>query len=283
MAMGTWSAVQLPGFLRRHVGNRYEKWTTEGTATLADDIKHSETEKQFIREVIVRQDAAELIAAFFLELDLIVQAEPPADMPSALAEQRRTIKMLRALFKFIEQSWGNSRRIAVQRYLLKLEAQFAQLNDGVTHPHMMARRLGKSGHKPDTLENWEARRWACAAFECFVRSGKYTREKAAEYIAKQPANRPLRRLVRNATEDLVSRIGPDDLRDAILSWHQGFQQRKNKSKTVQSMWTSTLEIISRNQDTNTPEIWLAQGEVCLVKARDAASSVGLNPKGVFAD
>src|SRR4030081_3328409 len=76
---------------------------------------------------------------FLLNLKQILAADRPPEIGEALAEQRRTIQLLRALSIFIGQTWiePGPEVWRSQIYLFDLAAGIDQLQEGVTHPTFM--------------------------------------------------------------------------------------------------------------------------------------------------
>ena len=126
-----------------------------------------------------------------------------AEMNEALAEQRRCIRVLGAITKFIAQTWcePSTDAIAVRHYLLEVANRLDMLNDGTVH--WMFVHLAKRGGQLDPVEVWKGRTLACAAIECHIRSRKHKRTAAAELIAER---RTLKRLMRGASQEKLRKI-----------------------------------------------------------------------------
>jgi hypothetical protein len=146
-----------------------------------------------------------------------------------------------------------------------------QRNDGVSHPLLNVSSTGK-GKKADAYELWDGRRWVCAAYECYLRSGM-SRPAAAERIAKDRENRPLRRLVHKATETKLRKIDDAKMAASVKSWHKEFRDN-TVPDLVRQLWPDTIEIIEGYQPT-TPELLRSFADGCLKLARKTATKVAL--------
>jgi hypothetical protein len=185
------------------------------------------------------EEIADAAAALFLRLWQVVNLEnaappdaappdaaPPDAAPPEVAikqERKRAWFVFDALMRFIDTAWRDPGRLEVQRYFLLFGCRMLQLNDGVSHPMWSVSSTGK-GKKADPYELWDGRRWVCAAYECYLRSGMF-RPAAAHRIAKDRENRPLRRLVHKATETKLRQPGKIDdakMAKSVKSWHKEF-------------------------------------------------------------
>jgi hypothetical protein len=131
------------------------------------------------------------------------------------------------------------------------------------------------GKKSDAYELWDGRRWVCAAYECYLRSGM-PRRAAADRIAKDRENRPLRRLVHKATETKLRKPGNiDDAKMAasVKSWHKEFRDN-TVPDSVRQLWPRIIEIIEGHQPT-TPELLRSFADANLKLARKTAAKVAL--------
>jgi hypothetical protein len=131
------------------------------------------------------------------------------------------------------------------------------------------------GKKDDACELWDGRRWVCAAYECYLRSGM-SRRAATNRIAKNKENPPLRRLVHNVTETKLRKPGHIDsakMAASIISWHKEFRDN-NVPDLVRQLWPDTIEIIEGYQPT-TPEPLRSLADQCLKLARKIATRVAL--------
>jgi hypothetical protein len=176
--------------------------------------------------------------------------------------------------RFIETTWHDPGRLEVQQYFLSLGRGMLQLNDGVSHPLLNVSSTGK-GKKDDACELWDGRRWVCAAYECYLRSGM-SRHAAAHRIAKGRENRPLRRLVHKVTETKLRKPGNIDgakMAASIISWHKEFRDN-NVPDLVRQLWPDTIEIIEGYQPT-TPELLRSFAVENLKLARKTAAKVAL--------
>jgi hypothetical protein len=223
--------------------------------------------------VLVSPDAIPAMGELFLRLEQILTAERPADMDAVKAERNRTIRLLRAVNIFVARSWLDPMNTKACARLFILATALEQLNDGVTHPMVNAET--RRGPKSDRHDIWNARKYVCAALECFIRSRKHTRSAAAKFVAsKHPI---LKRLLRHANEATVSRATAPKLSDAILSWQRQFQQGE-AIETVQSAWPDMLQLLDDGEH-KTPDLWIAQANVCLQMASNLASEIVLtSPK-----
>jgi hypothetical protein len=135
---------------------------------------------------------ATAVIELFRNLRETVNDKPKPEMDGALAEQRRCIQLLRAIAKFIDQTWCDTGASAVSRYLWVLATRFDMLNDGTVHPTFVP--SAKHGGQLDPVEVWMGRAWACAAIKCSIRSRKHTRTAAAKLVAQRPElKRPMAR------------------------------------------------------------------------------------------
>jgi hypothetical protein len=86
-------------------------------------------------------DAIPALSELFLKLQRLLAARPSPDMDSVLAEQRRTIRVLRAFSDFVSQSCCNpALKNAIGGYLLDNALRIDQLCDGVRHPELRTLR-----------------------------------------------------------------------------------------------------------------------------------------------
>jgi hypothetical protein len=168
------------------------------------------------------EEIAAAAAALFLRLGHLVNTENTALPQVEIKQERERIWLvLEAFMRFIERAWLDSGRLDVQQYILLLGCHTLQRNDGVSHPLMNVSSTGK-GKKADAYELWDGRRWVCAAYECYLRSDM-SRPAAADRIAKDRENRPLRRLVHKATETKLRKPGNIDgakMAASVISWHK---------------------------------------------------------------
>ena len=151
----------------------------------------------------------------------------------------------------------------------------ATRGSGSTKATLNVSSTGK-GKKADAYELWDGRRWVCAAYECYLRSGML-RHAAAERIAKDRENRPLRRLVHKATETTLRKPGHiDDAKMAasVISWHKEFRDN-NVPDLVRQLWPDTIEIIEGHPPT-TSEPLRSLAEKFLKLARKTAAKVALS-------
>jgi hypothetical protein len=221
-----------------------------------------------------QEEIADAAAALFLRLRHVVNRENTAPPEVAIKQEReRAAVVFAAINRFIGTAWLDPGRLEVQRYFLLLSCHMLQRNDGVSHPLMNVSSTGK-GKKADAYELWDGRRWVCADYECYLRSGM-SRPAAAERIAKDRKNRPLRLLVHKTTETKLRKPGNiDDAKVAasVISWHEEFRDN-NVPDLVRQLWPATIEIIEGAQPT-TPEL-LSFAEVFLKLARKTAAKVAL--------
>jgi hypothetical protein len=105
-----------------------------------------------------------------LSLERILTAECPAGIDAGKAERTRSVKLLRAFNVFVERCWLDPRAIKARARLFNLATAIEQLNDGVTHPMLM--KETRLGPKNDRHDVWNARKYVCAALECYVRGRK---------------------------------------------------------------------------------------------------------------
>jgi len=212
------------------------------------------------------------VIELFRNLRKTVNAKPkPEKMDKALAEQRRCIRLLRAIAKFIDQTWCDTGASAVIRYLMELAARFDMLNDGTVHPTFVP--SAKRGGQLDPVEVWLGRMQACAAIAFHIRSRKYKRTAAVELVAKRPE---LKRLMRGVSEEKLRKISKKQLAQALLSWHRQFQQGR-ANMVVQDQWRGLLLALDGTPD-GTPEQLTAMANVFLGLAVDAADKVILPKK-----
>jgi hypothetical protein len=123
-----------------------------------------------VRAVLVSPDAIEAMGELFLSLERILTAECPAGIDAGKAERTRSVKLLRAFNVFVERCWLDPRAIKARARLFNLATAIEQLNDGVTHPMLM--KETRLGPKNDRHDVWNARKYVCAALECYVRGRK---------------------------------------------------------------------------------------------------------------
>jgi hypothetical protein len=221
------------------------------------------------------EEIADAAAALVLRLRHVVNLENTAPPEVAIKRDReRAALVFQAINHFIGTAWHDPGRLEVQRYFLLLACHMLQRNDGVSHPLMNVSRTGK-GKKTDTYEVWDGRRWVCAAYECYLRSGMHC-DAAAERIAKDRENRPLRRLVHKATETKLrqpGRIGDAKMVASVKSWHKEFRDN-TVPDLVRQLWPTTIEIIEGHQPT-TPELLRSFAVENLKLARKTAANVAL--------
>ena len=221
------------------------------------------------------EEIAGAAAALFLKLRHVVNTENTAPPEVAIEQERkRAWGVFEPIMRFIETTWLDPGRLEVQQYFLWLGCHMLQRNDGVSHTLLNVSSTGK-GKKADAYELWYGRRWVCAAYECYLRSGM-PRHAAAERIAKDRENRPLRRLVHRATETKLRK--PGNINDAkmaasIKSWHKEFRDN-NVPELVRQLWPDTIEIIEGHQPT-TRELLLSSADGFLKLARKTAARVVL--------
>jgi hypothetical protein len=214
-------------------------------------------------------------AALFLGLRHVVNTENTAPPEGEIEQERkRAWRVFEAIMCFIDTTWLDPGRLEVQQYFLWLGCHMLQRNDGVSHPLLNVSSTGK-GKKADAYELWDGRRWVCAAYECYLRSGM-SRHAAAERIAKDRENRPLRRLVHKATETKLRK--PGNINDAkmaasVITWHKECRDN-NVPDLVRQLWPDTIEIIEGHQPT-TRELLLSSADGFLKLARKTAAKVAL--------
>jgi hypothetical protein len=221
------------------------------------------------------EEIAVATAALFLRLRHVVNTENTAAPEVEIEQERkRAWRAFEAIIRFIDTAWLDPGRLEVQQYFLLLGCHMLQRNDGVSHPLLNVSSTGK-GKKADAYELWDGRRWVCAAYECYLRSGM-PRDAAAERIPKDRENRPLRRLVHKATETKLRKPGNiDDAKMAasIKSWHKEFRD-SNVPGLVRQLWPDTIEIIEGHQPT-TRELLRSSADGFLKLARKTAAKVAL--------
>ena len=221
------------------------------------------------------EEVADAAAALFLRLRHVVNTENTAPPEVEIEQERkRAWRVCEAIIRFIDTAWHDPGRLEVQRYFLLLGCHMLQRNDGVSHPLLNVSPTGK-GKKADAYELWYGRRWACAAYECYRRSGM-SRHAAAERIAKDPENRPLRRLVHKATETKLRKprhIDDAKMAAALISWHKEFTDN-NVPDLVRQLWPDTIGIIEGHPPT-TSEPLRSLAEKFLKLARKTAARVVL--------
>jgi hypothetical protein len=221
------------------------------------------------------EEIADAAAALFLRLGHVVNLENMAPPEVAIEQERvRNALIFEAINRFIGTAWLDPGCLEVQRFFKILGARMLQLNDGVSHPTWSVRSTGK-GKKSDAYEVWDGRRWACAAYECYLRSGM-RRHAAAERIAKDRENRLLRRLVHKATETTLRQAGKiDDAKVAasVISWHKEFRDN-TVPDFARQLWAAIIEIIEGYQPT-TPELLRSFADKNLELARKTAAKVAL--------
>ena len=211
------------------------------------------------------------VIELFRNLRKTVNDKPKPEMNEALAEQRRCIRVLQAVDKFIEQTWCDTDASPVRRYLSEVANRLDMLNDGTVH--WMFVPLAKRGGQLDPVEVWEGREWACAAIECHVRSRKYKLNAAAELVAQRPA---LKRLMRGVSEEKLRKISKKQLTRSLLSWRRQFQQGR-ANMIVQDQWRCLLLALD-NTPGGTPEQLTAMADRFLGLAISAADRVILPKK-----
>ena len=220
------------------------------------------------------EEIAVATAALFLRLRHVVNTENTAAPEVEIEQERkRAWRVCEAIIRFIDTAWHDPGRLEVQRYFLLLGCHMLQRNDGVSHPLLNVTPTGK-GKKADAYELWDGRRWVCAAYECYLRSGML-RHAAAERIAKDRENRPLRRLVHKATETTLRKPGHiDDAKMAasVISWHKEFRDN-NVPDLVRQLWPDTIEIIEGHPPS---EPLRSLAEKFLKLARKTAAKVALS-------
>ena len=131
------------------------------------------------------------------------------------------------------------------------------------------------GKKADAYELWDGRRWVCAAYECYRRLGM-SRRAAADRIAEDRENRPLRRLVHKATETRLRKprhIDDAKMAASVKSWHKEFRDN-NVPDLVRQLWPDIIEIIEGHPP-RTSESLPSLAEKFLKLARKTAAKVAL--------
>ena len=214
---------------------------------------------------------------FLLNLRQILAADRPPEISEALAEQRRTIQLLKALSIFIDQAWIEPRSEAwhATRYLFDLAAGIDQLQQGVVHPVFM--KTKRNGAPPDSQDVWHARKWVCLALECLSNSGKPETD-AVELIAN--GHPVLKRLIRHAEEGKVMRnVNKTTLAGAIVSWYATFQEGGVANAIAQDSWSTILRTIQPGN--RTPSQLEELGDRFLALARESAKAVTLKPSTIL--
>ena len=210
----------------------------------------------------VDPDAISAIGELFLQLERILTAQPPPDMDAALAEQRKTVRVLAAFSAFVSRSCPNlALKNAIGRFLLDHALRIDQLSNGVTHPTLTA--ATRPGRKFDTYDIWNARKFVCLILECLIRGRKYSREQAAEIVASELPI--LQRLMRDATEAKITenrkpgakRAAQAELEHAILSWHSQFQQG-TAPEITQGTWSAIRQLLDFPAS---PTVWGARADL----------------------
>jgi hypothetical protein len=103
-----------------------------------------------------------------------------------------------------------------------------------------------------------------------------SRHAAAERIAKDRENRPLRRLVHKATETTLRKPGHIDaakMAASVKSWHKEFRDN-TVPDLVRQLWPDTIKIIEGHSPT-TSEPLRSLAEKFLKLARNTAAKVAL--------
>ena len=221
------------------------------------------------------EEIAVAAAALFLGLRHVVNTENTAPPEVEIERKRkRAWRVFEAIIRFIDTAWLDPGRLEVQQYFLWLGCHMLQRSDGVSHPLLNVSPTGK-GKKADAYELWDGRRWVCAAYACYLRS-PMPRHAAAERIAKDPENRPLRRLVHKATETKLRKprhIGDAKMAASIISWHKEFTDN-DVPDLVRQLWPDTIGIIEGHPPT-TSEPLRSLAEKFLKLARKTAAKVAL--------
>jgi hypothetical protein len=219
-----------------------------------------------------QEEIADAAAALFLRLRHVVNTENTAPPEVQIEQERKRVwRVCEAIIRFIDTAWRDPGRLEVQRYFLFLGCHMLQRNDGVSHPLLNVSSTGK-GKKADAYELWDGRRWVCAAYECYLRSDML-RHAAAERIAKDRENRPLRRLVHKATETKLRKIDDAKMAASVKSWHKEFRDN-TVPDLVRQLWPDTIEIIEGHPPT-TSESLRSLAEKFLKLARKTAAKVAL--------
>jgi hypothetical protein len=131
------------------------------------------------------------------------------------------------------------RRMRLLWYMNRVMSSVQQLGEGVPHPMWTPKNIG-AGRKPDPRETWVARRFVCAALECYMRGRGIGREAAADIIARsQPT---LARLLRDADESITKKRTRDKLGSAIVSWHRLFQNGE-VDEFENRHWADTMDAL----------------------------------------
>jgi hypothetical protein len=214
-----------------------------------------------------------LACRLFVGLDQILKRKISSPSP-VLAEQKRTVMLLQEVAKFIGQAWlppGNTP--ALQRFA-ELAAIFEQLGDGVQHPLVKAHPPGK-GAPDDRAEIWIGRKWVCLAHECYLKTDECKNKPglAAKLIADKPANRPLKRLIRYATERSADKNRAKDLASAILSWHKVFDSGL-ANYIAQAQFAQAVKYLNQSYSSDP---WGVMAEKFLVLGRREAQKIALKP------
>jgi hypothetical protein len=219
-------------------------------------------------------DAIPAISELFLKLQRTLADRPPPDMDPVLAEQHRTIQVLRALSDFVSRSCRNpALKNAIGRFLLDHALRIDHLSDGVRH--LVLTEVTRPGRKPDTYDVWHARLYACAFLECLIQGRKCRREQAAKIVASELPI--LQRIMRDATEARITenrkpgkkRAAQAELEHAILSWPLQFQQGE-VPKILHGAWGKIL------QSPTLPsclEEWEERAEIFKKLAQERASAI----------
>jgi hypothetical protein len=176
----------------------------------------------------------------FRSIDEILKAHRPEDVDEALAERRRIIGLLTVFAEFILRSWNDPMRFEADHLLRESSAIFDQLGEGVPHPILTAAVRKGPPHIRIDVEG--ARECVCAALECLTRLTGKTREEIAKEIAGK--YRSLKRLMRGVTRTSARGKSREQLKRAILSWHDRIQQGKAHEFMVRS-WANVLNELAQ--------------------------------------
>lgn len=225
---------------------------------------------------LISPDTDGAAAGLFVRLHTLVAVDIPEDGESAIRERNRAVLVLHSINKFLERAWQDQRRPFVQRYLLKLSQAIEQLNDGVTHPLLVA-NITRRGRPDDLTETWKARSHACAALYCFEHDGRDMKRHTeslgviAQKIAKDAPD--LKRAMRTPKGGASGgdRTAKEELVAAILSWRRAFTQ-KEAPEIAQASWQHSCELAD-NEAAGDPRKYAEQAQIYLAVARDAARAL----------
>ncbi len=193
-------------------------------------------------------------AAAFSRCITSVNARLAVAPPGETAEDKRQryVLSLAAIGKF----FGDLDQPNVAKELQWLATALFDLDDGTTHPVLMARKREGGGRRPDSGEVWSARAKVAIAVECFHRAGKL--DSAIDVLIRKK-RAALERLLRPGA----------DLKTAPFGWLEQIKSGQTTNLHARGRW-EMFEMHFGSQARTVPE-WADLGNQMLESAAADAS------------